>query len=263
MFEAEHDFIIEKIKHEKLKNEENLINDFLAQKEDNALGLNRKKDELQTKYANIEQKDYFTVLDILSKAYGVFEDFNNQVAYVISYTKNLMDDKISSEVEREEEERERELQKKREEERKRQEEIMRIQKEEQKKIDEEKRIENEKKRKKERRRELLKKIVIRAIVGAIIGIIGAIICNENCITYDEGAVVVGWVFAIIGGILGLIGGGLLGLFLGGAIVGLVFAGVSVPFILFAWEIELPFISVAISIVFFEILGVLWDWNNNN
>ena len=144
MFEAEHDFIVEKIKHEKLKNEENLINDFLAQKEENVLGFNRKKDELQTKYANIEQKDYFTVLDILSKAYGVFEEFNNQVAYVISYTKNLMDDKISSEVKREEE-RKRQEEIKREEERKRQEEIRRKQEEEEEKLEreEQRRLEEE------------------------------------------------------------------------------------------------------------------------
>jgi len=137
MFEAEHDFIVEKIKHEKLKNEENLINDFLAQKEENVLGFNRKKDELQTKYANIEQKDYFTVLDILSKAYGVFEEFNNQVAYVISYTKNLMDDKISSEVEREVKERKRKEEIKREKERKRQEEEEILEREEQKRLEEE------------------------------------------------------------------------------------------------------------------------------
>jgi len=137
MFEAEHDFIVEKIKHEKLKNEENLINDFLAQKEENVLGFNRKKDELQTKYANIEQKDYFTVLDILSKAYGVFEEFNNQVAYVISYTKNLMDGKISSEVEREVKERKRKEEIKREKERKRQEEEEILEREEQKRLEEE------------------------------------------------------------------------------------------------------------------------------
>lgn len=161
MFEAEHDFIIEKIKHEKLKNEENLINDFLAQKEENVLGFNRKKDELQTKYANIEQKDYFTVLDILSKAYGVFEEFNNQVAYVISYTKNLMDDKISSEVEREEEERERELQKKREEERKRQEEIRRKQEEEEEKLErEEQRRLEEVARKKANKRKIICSIIL-------------------------------------------------------------------------------------------------------
>lgn len=161
MFEAEHDFIIEKIKHEKLKNEENLINDFLAQKEENVLGFNRKKDELQTKYANIEQKDYFTVLDILSKAYGVFEEFNNQVAYVISYTKNLMDDKISSEVERQEEERERELQKKREEERKRQEEIRRKQEEEEEKLErEEQRRLEEVARKKANKRKIICSIIL-------------------------------------------------------------------------------------------------------
>lgn len=171
MFEAEHDFIVEKIKHEKLKNEENLINDFLAQKEENVLEFNRKKDELQTKYVNIEQKDYFTVLDILSKAYGVFEDFNNQVAYVISYTKNLMDGKISSEVEREEEERERELQKKREEERIRQEEIRRKQEEEKKKLEEAIEIAAEKIWKKERRQTVIKSMMIGLVIGLVIGFV--------------------------------------------------------------------------------------------
>lgn len=263
MFEAEHDFIVEKIKHEKLKNEENLINDFLAQKEENVLGFNRKKDELQTKYANIEQKDYFTVLDILSKAYGVFEEFNNQVSYVISYTKNLMDDKISSEVEREEEERERELQKKREEERKRQEEIRRKQEEEKKKINEQKRIEEEKRRKKERRRTIVKSMMIGLIIGFVVGVVLFLSFyfkewfdwERELLEYN---IWIGVILTILGGIyFAYIGGNLGGCLLSILffIFGFVIVFSAYSFFAICMDQGLPFISIGITTVLGGIIGL--------
>lgn len=237
----------------KIKDDEEMAKYRLAKHngKDNISVFLQKKDELQNIYMDIEKKDYFALLSLHDRLQNDLKDFKNFSSELIHDTKEDIKQK-------KEEERERELQKKREEERKRQEEVERKQAEEKKKINEQKRIEEEKRRKKERKKELIIKIVIRAIIGAIIGIIGVIICNENCITYDEGAVVVGGVAAILIGFFVIIFDG--GFFLGvivGVIAGLLFGGVSVPFILFAWRIELPFISVAISIVFFEILGVLW------
>ncbi len=140
-FELEHELIIEKIKDVHLEKENEIIDEFLTQKKDNIAGLNRKKEELQSKYVGIEEKDYFTVLDILSTAYDDFNDFNKHIECILDLTKVLFTVRVGEQQEREEKERKRKEEIKREEERKRQEEEEeKLEREEQRRLEEEKKI---------------------------------------------------------------------------------------------------------------------------
>lgn len=258
-FELEHEFIIETIKNEHLEKENEIIDEFLTQKKDNIAGLNRKKDELQSKYVGIEEKDYFTVLEILSTAYDDFNDFNKHTEFILNLLKTLFATKVSSEKEREEKERKRKEEIKREEERKRQEEIRRKQEEEEEKLEEERLIAEEKREKKERRRSRIKSTIIGLIIGLIIGIIGVWICDYNVISWDEGASVVFWVVTVIMAIFSMIivdeNKLIVGIILG-IITGIIFALISMPFIYCAWDAHLPLVSIAISMAFFGIIGLI-------
>ena len=258
-FELEHEFIIETIKKEHLEKENEIIDEFLTQKKDNIAGLNRKKDELQSKYVGIEEKDYFTVLEILSTAYDDFNDFNKHTELILNLLKTLFVTKVSSEKEREVKERERKEEIKREEERKRQEEIRRKQEEEKEKLEEERLIAEEKREKKERRRSRIKSTIIGLIIGLIIGIIGVWICDYNVISWDDGASVVFWVVTVIMAIFSMIvvdeNKLIVGIILG-IITGIIFALISMPFIYCAWDAHLPLVSIAISMAFFGIIGLI-------
>ena len=195
-FELEHEFIIETIKKEHLEKENEIIDEFLTQKKDNIAGLNRKKEELQSKYVGIEEKDYFTVLDILSTAYDDFNDFNKHIECILDLTKVLFTVRVGEQQEREEEERERKEEIQREENRKRLEEIRRKQEENEKKLEEERLIEDEKRRKKEKKETVIGVIIFGSIIGLIIGLLFCFF--PNLMDFDDNAFIT---FLVIVGLI--------------------------------------------------------------
>lgn len=195
-FEMEHELIIEKIKDVHLEKENEIIDEFLTQKKDNIAGLNRKKEELQSKYVGIEEKDYFTVLDILSTAYDDFNDFNKHIECILDLTKVLFTVRVGEQQEREEKERKRKEEIQREENRKRLEEIRREQEENEKKLEEERLIEDEKRRKKEKKETVIGVIIFGSIIGLIIGLLFCFF--PNLMDFDDNAFIT---FLVIVGLI--------------------------------------------------------------
>ena len=172
IFNQAHEEMLKYINNKNFTAKNKIIDDTLEQNQKDVEGLNRKIDEINLKYVDIENKDYFFVLNILKNELpSVFKDFEEYCNGILTLAAGLVEIQIANEQEKEQEAL-REKQRKEQEERSRQEEERIKQQEEerkryedeQKRIEKEKRIENEK---------FLKRgAIVRYIVAVIIWIIG-------------------------------------------------------------------------------------------
>ena len=172
IFNQAHEEMLKYINNKNFTAKNKIIDDTLEQNQKDVEGLNRKIDEINLKYVDIENKDYFFVLNILKNELpSVFKDFEEYCNGILTLAAGLVEIQIANEQEKEQEAL-REKQRKEQEERSRQEEERIKQQEEerkryedeQKRIEKEKRIENEK---------FLKRgAIVRYIVAVFIWIIG-------------------------------------------------------------------------------------------
>ena len=117
----------------------------------------KKQNELKLRHADIENKDYFTVLNLKKQLSGDLDNFSNEISNLIHDTKTAIEQKLAEERRIQQEEREREqaeLRRQREErERQEREERRRKEKEEERIREEQRRQEEEKKRLEKKRLE--------------------------------------------------------------------------------------------------------------
>jgi len=159
-----HNSIIEKVKKTTLQNKETIINKAIELKKENIDWFNSKKDRKLAQYKDIEQKDYFSVLDALTKLPSLYENMEVFVENCIINTNNIVKRQVEEQQNLEIKEAfERRL---REEEQKRKEEE-RIKREE----EERKRKEEQEKRKKERLWRRNHSIVLLVFIGFQCGLI--------------------------------------------------------------------------------------------
>ena len=194
-----HNSIIEKVRKTTLQNKETIINKAIELKKENIDWFNSKKDRKLAQYKDIEQKDYFSVLDALTKLPSLYENIEVFVRNCIINTNNIVKREIEKQQKLEEEEykRQEDERKRQEEEQWRQERERRQQKlkeEEERKrkeAEEWKRKREEKKRKKER---LWRRIVLLVFIGFQCGLI-------MCTKYLE----VSWIISVLAGLFSFIG----------------------------------------------------------
>ena len=171
-----HNSIIEKVRKTTLQNKETIINNVIELKKENIDWFNSKKDRKRALYKDIEQKDYFSVLDALTKLPSIYENIEVFVRNRIINTNNIVKRQIEEQQnlerkealerrlreEKEEEERRLREQKLAEERRKQEEENRKIQ-------EEEKRIKEEEEKRKRIRNAKKRIILISLLIGGIIG----------------------------------------------------------------------------------------------
>ncbi len=128
-----------------------LINELPPLREQYIEYVNQYKGEIQQKYAKIENKDYFSLLDLREILYTDLENFNNTITLKFKTYEDMIKNRISVQLEVQEEE---EWKRKREIEERREAEEKKRKEEEKKRKEEEKRREEEEKRRRaeERRR---------------------------------------------------------------------------------------------------------------
>ena len=146
-----HNSIIEKVRKTTLQNKETIINKAIELKKENIDWFNSKKDRKLAQYKDIEQKDYFSVLDALTKVPSLYENIEVFVRNCIINTNNIVKRQVEEQqnLEIEERRRQEEEQKRKEEEAR---EKKRIAAEEEKKRQEiEKKIELEKQQQERRK----------------------------------------------------------------------------------------------------------------
>ena len=158
-----HNSIIEKVQKTTLQNKETIINKAIELKKENIDWFNSKKDRKLAQYKDIEQKDYFSVLDALTKLPSLYENIEGFVRNCIINTNNIVERQVEEQqkLERKEafERRSREEEQKRKEEE-------RIKREEEERI---KREEEERKRKEElERRNDIKKYRTGFLINCIL-----------------------------------------------------------------------------------------------
>ena len=166
-----HNSIIEKVQKTTLQNKETIINKAIELKKENIDWFNSKKDRKLAQYKDIEQKDYFSVLDALTKLPSIYGNIEVFVRNCIINTNNIVKRQVEEQQNLEIEERRRQ-----EEEQKRKEEEAR----EKKRIAAE---EEKRKREEEERRELARKYkekqkkitIISLIIGLVVGITGVVL----------------------------------------------------------------------------------------
>lgn len=239
-FDVAHEAIIEDLKNENIQCKEKLINEVLLKKEENNKGFIRKKDELQAKYADIEQKDYFTVLDFGNELYKDLEDINSFVTSLIELTDGLIKIQIADERKREKEERKKHEEKYRqlEEEHRQQ---LEIQKKHEEEILKKKEIEAEKLKREEEWKNFNKKSPLWTFISLIPLIVqwGFILYFRNLSQLVP--FYVGFI-SIVGGLLGYASG----------IVGCILWGTSTVFLFNLWHPILGTISL-LSTIFIAIM----------
>ncbi|MBO5481768.1 MAG: hypothetical protein J5978_00350 [Spirochaetaceae bacterium] len=102
-----HNSIIEKVQKTTLQNKETIINKAIELKKENIDWFNSKKDRKLAQYKDIEQKDYFSVLDALTKLPSLYENIEGFVRNCIINTNNIVERQVEEQQKLEEEERER------------------------------------------------------------------------------------------------------------------------------------------------------------
>ena len=239
-FDIAHEAIIEDLKNENIQCKEKLINEVLLKKEENNKGFIRKKDELQAKYADIEQKDYFTVLDFGNELYKDLEDISSFVTSLIELTDGLIKIQVADERKREEEERKKHEEKYRqlEEEHRQQ---LEIQKKHEEEILKKKEIEAEKLKREEEWKNFNKKSPLWTFISLIPLIVqwGFILYFRNLSQLVP--FYVGFI-SIVGGLLGYASG----------IVGCILWGTNTVFLFNLWHPILGTISL-LSTIFIAIM----------
>ncbi len=239
-FDIAHEAIIEDLKNENIQCKEKLINEVLLKKEENNKGFIRKKDELQAKYADIEQKDYFTVLDFGNELYKDLEDISSFVTSLIELTDGLIKIQVVDERKREKEERKKHEEKYRqlEEEHRQQ---LEIQKKHEEEILKKKEIEAEKLKREEEWKNFNKKSPLWTFISLIPLIVqwGFILYFRNLSQLVP--FYVGFI-SIAGGLLGSASG----------IVGCILWGTSTVFLFNLWHPILGTISL-LSTIFIAIM----------
>jgi len=173
-----HNSIIEKVRKTTLQNKETIINKVIELKKENIDWFNSKKDRKLAQYKDIEQKDYFSVLDALTKLPSLYENIEGFARNCIIETNNIVERQVEEQqnLEIEERRRQEEEQERKEEEQERKEEEAR----EKKRIAAE---EEKRKREEEERRELARKYkekqkkitIISLIIGLVVGITGVVL----------------------------------------------------------------------------------------
>ena len=111
----------------------------------------KKQNELKLRYADIENNDYFTVLNLKKQLSGDLDNFSNEISNLIHDTKTAIEQKLAEERRIQQEER-----------RKQEEENRKIQ-------EEEKRIKEEEQKRKRIRNAEIRIILISLLIGGIIG----------------------------------------------------------------------------------------------
>ena len=213
----------------------------------------KKQNELKLRYADIENNDYFTVLDLKEQLSGDLDNFSNEISNLIHATKEDIKRKKEEELRRQEEERKREEERRASEERWRREEEEKKRKEEERKQEEERRREEREQREAAIRKKKGRKVnIISFILGLIIGIIGVIVL-ENVWPSDDVCVYIIIGVGLISGFLGIFMEGLLGYIIWGALNSLIVF----LFFMCTLEWDLPIISVIISTCYFWLYGFLF------
>lgn len=167
-----HNSIIEKVRKTTLQNKETIINKAIELKKENIDWFNSKKDRKLALYKDIEQKDYFSVLDALTKLPSIYENIEVFVRNCIINTNNIVKRQIEEQqnLERKERKRQEEEQKRKEEEaRERRKEYECRKQEEERKLKEE-----EEKRKTEKKERLWRRnhsIVLLVFIGFQCGLV--------------------------------------------------------------------------------------------
>ncbi len=235
-FDVAHEAIIEDLKNENIQCKEKLMNEVLLKKEENNKGFI----ELQAKYADIEQKDYFTVLDFGNELYKDLEDISSFVTSLIELTDGLIKIQVADERKREEEERKKNEEKYRqlEEEHRQQ---LEIQKKHEEEILKKKEIEAEKLKREEEWKNFNKKSPLWTFISLIPLIVqwGFILYFRNLSQLVP--FYVGFI-SIVGGLLGSASG----------IVGCILWGTSTVFLFNLWHPILGTISL-LSTIFIAIM----------
>lgn len=237
----------------------------------------KKQNELKLRYADIENNDYFTVLNLKKQLSGDLDNFSNEISNLIHDTKTAIEQKLAeerriqqekrereqAELRRQEEERERQ---EREERRRKEEEIEKQKREEERRRQDELRREEEerKRQEEERRQKIIKRlkasvIITSLLLGVIIGIIGFVVfqdMNMSSLDLDDVLPLAGWiclVFGVLWFILRVFYMGIDALW-GSLLVAFITFIVAIFFMACVGD-DLPLISIAISTVFFMLLGI--------
>ena len=102
-----HNSIIEKVRKTTLQNKETIINKAIELKKENIDWFNSKKDRKLAQYKDIERKDYFSVLDALTKLPSLYENIEGFVRNCIINTNNIVERQVEEQQKLEKEERRR------------------------------------------------------------------------------------------------------------------------------------------------------------
>ena len=237
----------------------------------------KKQNELKLRYADIENNDYFTVLNLKKQLSGDLDNFSNEISNLIHDTKTAIEQKLAEERRIQQEKREREQaelrrqreereRQEREERRRKEEEIEKQKREEERRRQEELRREEEerKRQEEERRQKIIKRlkasvIITSLLLGVIIGIIGFVVfqdMNMSSLDWDDVLPLAGWicfVFGVLWFILRVFYMGIDALW-GSLLVAFITFIVAIFFMACVGD-DLPLISIAISTVFFMLLGI--------
>lgn len=241
----------------------------------------KKQNELKLRYADIENKDYFTVLNLKKQLSGDLDNFSNEISNLIHDTKTAIEQKLAEERRIQQEEREREqaeLRRQREErERQEREERRRKEKEEERILEEQRRQRRqEEEEKKQKEEKLLKKrirrikasiIISSFLLGILIGIIGIVVfqnMNIEVMSTEEVLPLSGWICLAVGFLYFVLRifykglGDFGGCFLGSLPIAFISFIGSLFFMACVGEGEdlLLLISIVVSIVFFLLFGLL-------
>ena len=172
IFKQAHEEMLKYINNKDFISKKKVIDDTLEQNQKSIKGLNRKIDEIKLNYVDIENKDYFFVLNILKNELpSVFKDFEEYCNGILTLAAGLVEIQIANEQEKEQEALREKQRIEQEEHRRQEEERIKQQEEERKRYeDEQKRIEEEKR--KEHEEFLIRGAIVRYIVATIIWVIG-------------------------------------------------------------------------------------------
>ena len=235
-----HNSIIEKVRKTTLQNKETIINNVIELKKENINWFNSKKDRKLAQYKDIEQKDYFSVLDALTKLPSIYGNIEVFVRNCIINTKKIIKQEVLQQEKREEDEAlERRLREEEARERKRIAELERAEKESIRFAIEEK--EKEKKKIEEEWKKFNKKSPLWGFISLIPLIVqwGFILYFRNLSQLVP--FYVGFI-SIVGGLLGYASG----------IVGCILWGTSTVFLFNLWHPILGTISL-LSTIFIAII----------
>ena len=253
-----HNSIIEKVQKTTLQNKETIINKAIELKKENIDWFNSKKDRKLAQYKDIEQKDYFSVLDALTKLPSLYENIEVFVENCIINTNNIVKRQIEEQQNLEiEEEEERRLREEKEEEERR---LREKKEEEERRLREEaeEKIEKEKERKKNNK----KITIISLIIGLVVGITGVVLLyllaphHYTCIDISMWVAIV---FAVLFFLFGMIGGG--GFWtsiVGGAVLGGILYLLLILFFNCTTEWSFPLGSIGISTLVSYIVGLCFQ-----